>query len=202
RFGVVLDPYDFSRKTGGRINHLNLDANGKLLRLATWNMNLGTNLTVSRIRDLIKGVDSDKRVANEPRPDEETKSNLLEQPEDFLSLFENFRIAHNFTLSQKYDPKIGRDTILITTHTISSSGSIRLTRNWNINVGNFGYDFQSKRITYPDFSFSRDLHCWEMGVAWQPYYSTYSFFIRVKPGKLDFINIPYRKNIQDGGRRF
>ncbi|MCF8244363.1 MAG: hypothetical protein K9J37_00535 [Saprospiraceae bacterium] len=201
RFGIVLDPYDFDRSNGRRLNQLNIETNGKLLHLTSWNTTLTTNITVNRLRDLIKGEDTDKKVANRPRTDDEegTDANIanLEGPEDFLSLFENFSIAHNFTLSQRYYTNVGKDSIAITTHTISSRGTIKLTPNWNINVGNFGYDFQSKRITYPDFSFSRDLHCWEMGVAWQPQFGSYSFFLRVKPGKLDFINIPYRKGIQD-----
>ncbi len=201
RFTVVLDPYDFNRKTGARINQLNLDTNGKLLRLVSWNVNLGTNLTVERLRDLIRGEDTDKKVANKPRIDEEalepTVGEVVRGEEDFLSLFEGFSIQHNFTLGQRYYSNIGKDSIAVTAHTISSRGTIKLTQNWSINVGNFGYDFQSKKITYPDFYFARDLHCWEMGVSWQPQFGSYSFFIRVKPGKLDFLNIPYRKGIQD-----
>ncbi|MCB0520747.1 MAG: LPS-assembly protein LptD [Lewinellaceae bacterium] len=199
RFGATLDPYDFNRKTGARINKYNLDTNGKLLRLTTWNFNFSTNITVKRLRDFIKGINTDEVVANQT--DQENPNASQEQ--DLLSIFENFRIAHNFTVTQRYDTKSQKDTILISTHTLSSSGSIKLTDNWNVTVGNFGYDFQSKRITYPDFSFSRDLHCWEMGVSWRPYLGTYSFFIRVKPGKLDFISIPYGKGQQDGfGGRF
>ncbi len=200
RFGVVLDPYDFNRTTGSRVNQLNINSNGKLLLLNSWNANFSTNITIERLRDLIKGEDTDKKVTNRPRTDvddtEPTISNV-QGPEDFLSLFENFTIAHNFTVAQRYYPRAGKDSIAVTTHTLSSRGSIKLTPNWNIYVGNFGYDFQSKKITYPDFSFARDLHCWEMGVSWQPQFGSYSFFIRVKPGKLDFINVPYRKGIQD-----
>jgi LptD protein len=214
RFGVVLDPYDFNRKTGLRINQLVKESSGKYLRLSTWNVNLSTNITVERLRDLIKGESTDKKVANQPtsRPRDgepgtgTTVADVINEPQDFLSLFEDFGIQHNFTLGQKYYPKIGKDSIAVTTHTLSSRGSIQLTQNWTIHVGNFGYDFQSKKITYPDFQFARDLHCWEMGVSWQPQFGSYSFFIRVKPGKLDFINIPYGKRIQDtgglGNRRF
>ncbi len=216
RFNVVLDPYDFNRKTGARINQLLKESTGQYLRLSTWSVNLGTNLTVDRLRDLIKGEDTDKKVANQPpasRPGdggrggstETTVADVLTNQEDFLSLFEDFSIQHNFALGQRYYPQAGKDSIAVTAHTISSRGSIKLTQNWNIIVGNFGYDFQDKKITYPDFAFARDLHCWEMGVSWQPQFGSYSFFIRVKPGKLDFINIPYGKRIQDTGglgRRF
>lgn len=202
RFGIVLDPYDFNKTTGSRINKLNLDTNGKLLHLTSWNMNLNTNITVSRVRDFIKGVDTDSRTANETRPEDGEAGAPVIGETDLLSLFDQFRISHNFTLSQRYDTKSQKDTILVTTHSLSTNGAIRLTPNWSVNVGNIGYDFTSKRLTYPDISFARDLHCWEMGLSWQPYYSTYSFYIRVKPGKLDFINIPYSKGIQEGTRRF
>ncbi len=198
RLGVILDPYDFDRKTGRRLNKFWFDSTNRPLRFASWNMNLSTNITVARLRDLIKGVNTDQRVANEPR----REGGSVQEQEDFLSLFENFRIAHNITLQQQYNPKSGRDTIIISSNSIYSSGDIKLSPNWSIGVGNFGYDFQSRRITYPDFYFTRDLHCWIMGLSWQPLYRTYNFFIKVKPGNLDFINIPYRKGIQDRFRGF
>lgn len=195
RVGMTFDPYERDTKTGKRINNLLLDTQGKLLRLDNWNAGITTDLTVGRIRDLIKGVNTDQRVA------EENDKEGGPPQEDLLSLLENFRINHSFTVRSQYNSTLQKDTVIISANAISSSGSIKLTKNWNIRVGNFGYDFQSKKITYPDFSFSRDLHCWEMGLSWQPFYNTYSFYIRVKPGHLDFINVPYSKRIQDGRRR-
>ena len=96
----------------------------------------------------------------------------------------------------------GRDTFRISTHSINCQGSIQLTDNWNINVGNFGYDFVRKGITYPSVGFSRDLHCWEMGMNWQPTRGTYSFFIQVRPGTLDFLKIPYNRNNIDARSGF
>ncbi|MEY3051216.1 MAG: hypothetical protein RLY31_1001 [Bacteroidota bacterium] len=199
RFGLVLDPYAINPATGGRINRFHYQDTGKPVRLAGWNTTITTNITVSRLRDLINGVNTDQQVANR-RPSGDS-DDADASTEDFLSLFENFSISHNLTVQRRYDTKSQSDTILVSTNSIASQGSIKLTRNWYISVGNFGYDFTSRRITYPDFSFSRDLHCWEMGVSWQPFFNTYSFYIRVKPGRLDFINIPYRKGIQDGRRR-
>ena len=194
RVGMTFDPYERNPETGRRINKLLINTQDQLLRLDTWNAGLTTNLTVGRIRDLIRGVNTDQRLAEEA--DEEGP-----QQEDLLSVIENFRINHSLTVRRQYNTTLQKDTVIISANTISSSGSIALTKNWNVNVGNFGYDFQNKRITYPDFTFSRNLHCWEMGLSWQPFNETYSFFIRVKPGHLDFINIPYAKRIQDG-RRF
>ena len=198
RFNMTYDMYERNPTTGRRTNQFLLNTQDRLLRLDTWNTTVTTNMTVGRLRDLISGVNTDQRVAEEADKNKDKESI---QQQDLLSVLENFRINHNFTVRRSFNTSIQKDTVVVSANTISSSGSIKLTKNWNIRVGNFGYDFQSKRITYPDFTFSRDLHCWEMGLSWQPYFDTYSFYIRVKPGHLDFINIPYAKRIQDGRRR-
>lgn len=191
RIGVNFDPYDRDPKTGRRINQLYIKTQGKPLRFVDFNMSLNTAITIGRLRDFIKGVNTDERTANEPPKEQEDKV----KEEDFLSLFEDFSINHNISVVRQF--KNGKDTVLISTNSLNTRGDIRLTKNWRISVGNIGYDFNSKRVTYPDFGFTRDLHCWEMGFFWQPQNGTYSFYLKVKPGQLDFINLPYRKNIQD-----
>jgi hypothetical protein len=76
-------------------------------------------------------------------------------------------------------------------------GSVHISPKWTINVGNIGYDFRSEQLTYPDFGFSRDLHCWFLNFSWQPQRGTYALQIGVKPGTLDFIKIPHNRNTQD-----
>ena len=92
----------------------------------------------------------------------------------------------------------GVDTLQIASNTIYFSGRIDLTDKWRVSVGSFGYDFVNKGLTFPSLAVTRDLHCWEMGISWQPTLNTYAFYLRVDPGSfLDFINIPYRKGSQD-----
>ncbi|MEO1714736.1 MAG: hypothetical protein AAFU60_15505, partial [Bacteroidota bacterium] len=89
----------------------------------------------------------------------------------------------------------GRDTTLITTNNITVTGTtINLTQKWRVRIGNIGYNFVQNNFTYPDFGFYRDLHCWEMGLDWQPSRRTFAFYLRVKPGTLDFLSVPYRRN--------
>jgi len=187
RFGMTYDPYDVDSK-GRRINKFYFSRTKKPLRFVESNYGFATNLTVRRIRDMIKGVNTDDRGG----PQREQKK---QEEEDFLSLFDRFSIAHNFTIRRT--TANNRDTTIITANSVSMRGNIQLTPNWTVRVGNFGYDFQSNRVTYPDFGFTRDLHCWEMAFQWQPRRGTYTFFLHVKPGHLDFINIPYRKNNVD-----
>lgn len=193
--GLQYDPYapkDPIKKTG-RINTFWYDETGKLLRFVQGNINVTTGLTIKRIKDLFKGVDSDvvRGSGQAPPPGGRAAESKEKEELDLLGLFESTSIRHTFRLN--WTP----DTATVTANTISvSAGNIPITENWNIRIGNIGYDFKNKRITYPDFSFSRDLHCWEMGISWRPEYSLYNFFIRVKPGRLDFINIPYGKGRQ------
>lgn len=198
RFSATYDPYA-ANENGQRINKFAVNETGQLLRFVNANVRIANNLTVSKIRALFQGKEEpldDGSQATGPgvRP---AKS----KEEDLLSLFENFSIGHNMAFRWEKNRE-QRDTFRITTNTINIRGSVRLTDNWNINVGNIGYDFVRKDISYPSLGFSRDLHCWELGLNWQPTRGTYSFFIRVKPGTLDFISLPYQQNNADARRAF
>jgi len=123
------------------------------------------------------------------------------ESESLFDVFKNFRVYHNFVFRLQADssgvarPKIGANSINV-------QGNLQLTPKWSIRVGNIGYDFLSKSLSYPDIGFQRDLHCWEMSFNWQPVRGTYSFMIRVKGNSLNFIKIPYNKNNQDSFTQF
>ncbi|MEL7120525.1 MAG: putative LPS assembly protein LptD [Bacteroidota bacterium] len=189
RINATFDPYA-ADENGRRVNRFALNENGQLLRFVGATARVATNMTVAKFRALFQGkdeaVDDGSRRNNQQRP------GLLEEP-DFLSLFENFSINHNFAVT--WDGV--RDTSFVSTNSLNVRGSIKLTKNWNINISNIGYDFVRNNITYPSLGFSRDLHCWELGYNWQPSRGTYSFFLRVKPGSLDFLKLPWQQNNAD-----
>ncbi|MEM9990476.1 MAG: putative LPS assembly protein LptD, partial [Bacteroidota bacterium] len=194
---------------------------GKLLRFNSANVRLTTNITVQKLRRLIRGEDTlgntgramslnvgePGRKDAVPDPDllglEQTsdeRTNLVEKPEEaILDLLNNFRISHNFNFDI-----LGRtaqsDTLRVRTHTLSASGSMQLTTNWSVRVGNIGYDFLQKNVTYPDFSFSRNLHCWTLEFSWQPRRGTYGLSLYVTDSPLNFIRIPYGQTVADGNR--
>jgi len=212
-FSAVFDPYAAvlnSRGTGNqRINELYWDTNKRLLRFDRAEFRFNSNLSVSQIRDMIFGKGKKNRNS---RASTSVRQSGIQQPgtrtnnaassnDDLLSTLSSFRLSHTFSLQlNRID---GRDTTFVQAHSLRLSGKIPLTDKWNINVGNLSYDFKSDRLVFPDLSFSRDLHCWEMGLSWRPEIGTYSFFIRVKPGTLDFIKVPYGTGNQDaiGGFR-
>ena len=209
------DPYTLD-EDGRRIDKFHYAETGKLLRFDGASFRLTTNITVDKIRKLLKGEDAlgntgrtvstptssrppGRENPNDPRgAARPERPNIAEEPEEaILDLFDNFRLSHNFNFD--IDALVGeRDTIQLTTHTLSTSGSLQLTPNWSIRVGNIGYDFVKKRVSYPDFSFIRNLHCWSLEFSWQPTRGTYGLSLYVTDSPLNFIRIPYGRNVADG----
>ncbi len=51
--------------------------------------------------------------------------------------------------------------------TFSISGDFSITPKWKVGC-NSGYDFNVKKISYTQFSISRNLHCWALSFNWIP----------------------------------
>ncbi|MEM7106323.1 MAG: putative LPS assembly protein LptD [Bacteroidota bacterium] len=180
---LVYDPYTVD-DNGRRINVTEWKANRRLARFRSANFTLTTRLNPNDIQELFRRNDGSQNNQQNNRGQSNRGG------------INSLNINYNLRLTNVFEN--GKDTIKITTNSLTLRGtSVNLTRNWRIRIGNIGYDFVNKRVTYPDFGFYRDLHCWEMGLDWQPERRTYSFFIRVKPSSLDFLNIPYRRNQVD-----
>ncbi len=212
---ATWSPYALSDDRKKKINTFYWDSNKKPLRFVNAVMRTSTTITVKQIRGLLgKSKSSNKTGQGAPsfpgddsnRGDSFSGNNQgavnapkgsVKSGEGILDLFENFRISYNFNVELEPSDLTGRDTLVITNHSIETRGNINLTDNWKMTVGRIGYNFRDKKVTFPDFSFYRNLHCWEMGMSWQPERSTYSFFLRVKPSSLDFIELPYQKNNAD-----
>lgn len=168
----VFDAYALG-ENGRPIQQFYFETDKKLLRFVNANFRITNNFNIGRIRELITG---EKNA----------------EADDFLSLFHGFTLNHNIVTDLR--PLATKDTLIITTHTLNTSGGVRISKNWQIGIGNIGYDFRAKQITYPAFNVTRDLHCWEMLFGWFPQIGAYTFMIKVKPSTLDFIKIPYRRN--------
>ncbi len=204
RFRARLSPYALNDAGTGPVNKYWWDENKKPLRFVDLNFSLSTGMTVRKLRDLISGK-NEKRSAggakkdktSKGRPNASGRSDRSAAPESFLDWFDNFRISHEFRANvRRVD---GRDTFIVTTNSIRTGGTIRLTKNWNLNIGNLSYDFKSKEFVYPALGFSRDLHCWDLSVQWYPRNNIYSFSLKVKPGSLGFLQVPWGRNRFDAG---
>lgn len=171
QFGANFDPYTID-KNEKRLNTFQYDINKKLLRLVNANLTVSAALTKSMVENWLS-------------KDKTNKTNPTENP---YTTLQDFSIAYTFKMN--YTKFYNRDTLIITNN-IDFRASVNLSPKWNASCS-FAYDIPTKRIVYPTITLARDLHCWQMGIDWQIERRTWAFFLRVKPGSLDFINIPAR----------
>ncbi|WMX16090.1 putative LPS assembly protein LptD [Aureispira sp. CCB-E] len=178
RFSSTFDPYAANPENNARINTFEYTLSKRLVRVTSMSFNASTSITSKDLRDIFrkKGVKEDKDKKQ-------------------FELIKNINIGYNLIVNNRYID--GVDSTVVTAHQLSFSGFINLSKGWGIRVGNIGYSFKDERITFPDFTFSRDLHCWQMGLSWQPERQTWSFFIRVKPGSLGFLEVPVERGVYD-----
>jgi hypothetical protein len=187
-WNVTFDPY-IADGIGRRVNQFVWKNNGRLVRTTQFGIALNTGFQVSQVRQLFAGKD-----------DKPPSSGPVAPKDDLFSLFDNFRVDHRISFVRELIPTglgTARDTIKIGTNSLNFSGRVPLSAKWSLNLDNISYDFTTNRLVYPSFGFSRDLHCWQLSFLWQPDRGTYTFSLGVKPGTLDFVKVPYQRNIFD-----
>jgi len=183
-YGISLDPYEHQIINGKdvRKDKYAIKTQGKLAYISFANLGIYNNITIQQLMAFFK----------KGKPKDENLPSLGD-------VFSNFSIQHN--LQYLYTRlNSGKDTLYQSVHSINLNGSIPLTKNWKVNVGQIGYDILRKGFSYPDFGLERDLHCWTMKFQYYPSAKAFSFFIGVKPGSLEFIKIPNNQNLTGGGR--
>lgn len=178
RFSSVFDPYTANPETNARLNTFEYNVSQRLVRVTSMSINASTNLTAKDIRSIFRK----KGQTEDPKKKQ-------------FDLIERIGIQYNILINNSFIN--GVDTTTIAAHQLSFTGSINLSKGWRIGIGSVGYSFKDQRITYPQFTFSRDLHCWEMGLTWTPERQAWNFYIRVKPGTLGFLNVPVQKQFYE-----
>ena len=193
---AIFDPYhtEFRNGTARRTREFQWDAVRRPVNFSSGFLTLSTNFTGGQLREIFS-PSADKTVTGTPNSSNNNNNNNNNnnkqgaQPEFITSA----GISYNLQLQPTFTAK-GQDSLKVL-QDINVYGSLNLTKNWSLTIGRIGYDFVAKQLTYPDLTMHRNLHCWDMGVSWQPFFQTYTFFLRVTPGKsLDFLKVPYNKN--------
>ncbi len=184
-----FDPYVF--KDGQRQNQLVWNQRKKLFRFSNATASLNTGFTIKKLVDIFSG----KPVKAKADPKKQSVGQ-----ESLLGMLGKFRFSHqiNAGLTRIESNGSAKDTFAITTHNVRLDGDIQLTEKWRISIKQISYDFRSKRLVYPYFTFYRDLHCWEMSMSWAPERNVFNFSLKVKPGSMDFLKVPYQRNRADG----
>ncbi len=123
-------------------------------------------------------------------------TDLFMQPIDFKAPW-NLNIGYNLNYIISPNVKEGKlkhDLV----QTLTLSGNIKITNKFDINFGT-GFDIQAKKFTITTISFSRDLHCWEMGFYWIPfgYRTEWNFHLRVKSSIFQSLKVQKSKSYID-----
>ncbi len=199
-FRALWSPYIYDAK--GRITKETVwSRSNRPLEFKNFSGQFSTVVSFGKIREILTGSGRDKSDEDNPgrrknsqetpeNEEESTDKKKPELPETSLSeWFENFSFSH--ALNFEYRNETGKDTLFVSSHSLNITGSIPLSRNWTMNIGNIAYDLKNKSFVYPYFSFARDLHCWQMNFTWAPSNGVYSFFIGVKSSALSFLKYDY-----------
>ena len=225
-FSATFDPY--LERNNRRVNESVWSERKRPIRFERFSSTLSTRFSVSDIREFFQKRKDKKEEDEEDVEDEDLLLDQMENemrnqpfgstqrdqfgfdperekdPEDeegeseisIWDMLDRFSINHviEYRVEANDDVKDSR----IRTNSIRMSGRIPLTDNWDVNLGNFSYDFVNKSFVYPSVGFSRDLHCWNMRFDWQPARGTFNFFIAVKSSQLGgFLKYNYGRTQYD-----
>ncbi len=202
-FGAAMDAYAIDNN-GRRINTLNINNGGSLLRLTRANVNVGYSIN----SDSFGKKESDEEKEEE-EPDQYDyaaasggrKDDLFGQSDDFYDDQRNNRDARDTQNVENpaYAAKIPWDFRLaysatysnparqneFSSHSLMFSGNIQLSPRWKVG-GSSGYDFKNKGFTLTQLRFERDLKSFNLRFNWTPFgqYERWYFFIGIKSSVL------------------
>lgn len=198
-----------------RINRLNINNGGSLVRLTGARANFGYSFS-NRDFDGSKdnGRDTDRTnnqtFAGGGRPDDLLGSGVditgngvrgraddNEEEEQEIEFY-NFKIPWNLRLS--YDISYNNNTRQnsISTHSLVFSGDVELGKRWTVG-GSSGYDLLNQGFTFTSLRFGRDLESWNMNFNWNPPVNSvvnrvgWSFFIGISGNLLSDIKYDKRR---------
>lgn len=85
------------------------------------------------------------------------------------------------------------------THSLSLTGNIRPTKNWNLSFS-ASYDFENRKIAYMNCNISRTMHCFTMSASFVPVgpYKSYNFHIAVNSSILQDVKYDKRSSYNNG----
>ncbi|MFZ4542729.1 MAG: putative LPS assembly protein LptD [Saprospiraceae bacterium] len=172
----------------------------KPFTMSSGNLNVSTGLTVRQMIDYL--VKKEKTPNSVPDQSLASTNNNIDGLKSILSLVENFNVRYNYAIDFNNNTYSGRDTVYTSAHQVGIGGNIPLSTNWNINIGNIGYDFKNKGLPYIDIGITRNLHCWELSGSWQPTRNSFFFTLKVKQAPLDFLKLPIQKGNSNSFRGF
>lgn len=179
-FNAQFDPYAIDIDSLGsayRVNTMQFTRDGKFARVTS----AGLTASMRFSADGIGG--EDKNIDNF----------LYGYPHSYVdfSIPWSFSVDYNLNYRKPYN----EETI---TQTVRLRGDVNLTKKWKVTFST-GYDFLNKQLSYTNIEIHRDLHCWEMSLAFVPFGNRqfYSFQLNVKSSLLQDLKLQRKQNWVD-----
>ena len=188
RYSATFDPYaigvkesDNGSRTQVRVNNYMIDKYGSLWRKTQDQWATSLSYTFGPIND---------------------KDDNLNLPVDEMYSYWdvpwNLSVSYSLSIPRKYYYDYNNQLDSVSNNviqTISASGKVSLTKNWNIAFST-GWDFEEKGISYTTLNVYRDLHCWDMAFTWVPFgdRQRWEFTLKIKASMLSDIKIDMKSS--------
>jgi hypothetical protein len=203
-FRLSFDPYIINNQ-GKRVNQTESVENHRLLRFSESDLNLGLNWRLNRdFFTKMKKVNKDSEQSS-PQVDpifSENGLGILNTRTDFnnpwnviLNYTFRYITTDNLEFYKLISNKKYNGNII---QTITIQADVSITRKWKVGITT-GYDIQNRDFTYTKIEIYRDLHCWEMKLAWIPFgfLKGWNFQINVKAPVLQDLKYSMKKDFRD-----
>ncbi len=191
-----------------RINTLNINNGGSLVRLTRANVSFGYKLSSTDFEKDTDDEEDENDLENETFLSGGRKDDLFgsgdplnpglnnrnqEESKKDENEFYNYKPPWNLNLQYAMTYNNSARQNQISSHSIMFSGDIELSPRWSISASS-GFDLVNPGFTFTQFQFSRDLKSWQMSFNWRPIgeLRSWFFFIGIKSGI--FRDIKYDKN--------
>ncbi|NQX85352.1 MAG: LPS-assembly protein LptD [Flavobacteriaceae bacterium] len=203
-FGATMDAYALNN-SNQRINKLNINNGGSLLRLTSANATLGYSISSKDFKESAsdaaaqeESLRSGGRIdglfgKSEDFADQRLNQNDEEKDVGTSELY-NYSIPWNvrFAYALNYSNSTRQNEI--SSHSLMFSGDIDISPRWSVGASS-GYDLKNKAFTLTQFRFERDLLSWRMNFSWVPFgdYARWNFFIGIRSSLLKDLKYDKRK---------
>lgn len=186
RYSATFDPYAIGEKTTSagrtqvRVNNFMIDRYGSLWRKTQDQWATSLSYTFGPIKE---------------------KKDDVNVPIDDYSYWNvpwSLSLSYSLSIPRRYYYDYNNELDSVSNNviqTISASGNVSLTDNWNIGFST-GWDFQEKGISYTTLNVYRDLHCWDMAFTWVPFgdRQRWEFTLKIKASMLSDIKVDMKSS--------
>ncbi len=189
-----FNPYAISPVTGKRVNTFYFKENKGPVDFVNGAFRLSGSVNPKSKNE--KQVTEVNLIPNPLYPQEQLfADNYMNSYIDF-SVPWDLRLGYQLSYRKSYGTEAKKN--ISVTNAITAQGKLNLTDEWRIQY-NTGYDFRNNEINYTQIRINRDLHCWQMGLSWQPIgsFKSYNFSISPKSSLLSGLKVQKRRTILD-----